>query len=191
MKVITSKLKKKEKKRLRKYWRLLEPKKYVEKMVKDYADCSFGEIIKVAYKSKLKPVKLKGTLKQQKNGWCYINVSNDVIHGLFSLIDEEGIEKPPYFDKDGVGAHVSAISDEELEGKDIKIEEIGEEINFELGEMFSTKPEGWKEMEKVYFVEVNCPRMKEIRKKYKLPATYKGLNHPWHCTVACKPKKKK
>jgi hypothetical protein len=191
MKDIFSKLKKKDKKRLRRFWRLLEPKDYVEKMIKDYAELDFGEIIKLASKTKLKPVKLKGKLKQQKNGWCYIDVSNDVIHGFFSLIDEEGIEKPPYFDKGGVGAHISAISDEELEGKDIKIKEIGEEINFELGEVFSTKPDGWDEMEKVYFISVDCPELKEIRKKYKLPATYKGKGHDFHITVAIKPKKKK
>ena len=140
--------------------------------------------IKLA-KSKLKEVNLVGTIQQTDTGFVYVKISNDVIHGLFKLIDEEGIEEPPYFGKGEIGAHISLISDEELE-KDVKIKEVGQEINFTLGEMFSTKPKGWEEMAKVYFVHVYSDEFKEFRKKYKLPASYQNKKNQYHITVAVK-----
>ena len=122
-------------------------------------------------------VPLKGIIRQRDNGWVYVNISNDVIHGLFSLIAEEGLEKPPYFGEDGVGAHISAIDEDELKDKDFK--DVGKEVTFKLGPMVSVKPEGWEEMDKVYFVEVECPDLEKIRKKYNLPKTYKGKGHAW------------
>ena len=132
-------------------------------------------------------VPLKGVLKQQPNGWVYVNVSNDVIHGLYSLIAEEGVEKPPYFNDGGVGAHISAIHESELKDKEFK--DVGREVTFKLGPMVSVEPEGWKDMERVYFIEVDSPDLEKIRQKYGLPKTYKGLGHSWHITVGTRPRK--
>jgi hypothetical protein len=188
MRIIYSKLKKKEKKRLKKYWRLLEPKKYVDKMTFDYAVS--GENVKIAA-GKLSEVKLKGVLKQTKEGFVYIKLSNDVIHGLFTLIDEEGIEEPPYFGKGEIGAHISVISDEEAEEKEIeKIDELGEEFSFKMLGMKSVKPKGWKEMARVWFVEFEAPEIEKMRQKYGLPKSYKGTKNKWHVSVAIKKAKK-
>ena len=192
MKLIEStKHKKKKKKRkddfFKVYWKLLEPPAYVDLMVADILWNS--TLIKLAYKSKLKEVALKGTLHKNDSGFIYVKVDDDVIHGMYTLIDEEGISKPPYFGKGDkkVGAHISAISQDELEEKDVNmddIKEIGDEVNFTLGEMYSTKPDGWDEMKRVFFVSVDAPELKEIRKRYGLPATYKDKGHDFHITVA-------
>ena len=42
-------------------------------------------------------VMLSGRLMQGKNGFVYLSMSNNVVHGLFTLLNEEDIEKPPYF----------------------------------------------------------------------------------------------
>jgi len=147
---------------------------------------------KQSFKSRLISVPLKGTLEQTNDGFVYLNLSNDVIHGLFTLIDEEGIEKPPY-DKgkyNGLGAHISVMNQDEFK-EETKIKEIGREFSFKLGKFYSTEPEGWDEMERVWFVSVISPELEKLRKKYGLPQTYKGLNHDFHFTCAIKKKRKK
>tara|TARA_Y100000310_G_scaffold333763_1_gene411982 strand:+ start:12647 stop:13117 length:471 start_codon:yes stop_codon:yes gene_type:complete len=137
-----------------------------------------------------KDVSLKGVLRQADDGFCFLEISNNVIHGLFTLIDEDDIEKPPYFGKSKNGAHISVISFDEAEKLgDTKIEEIGQEFNFELGEFKSVNPEGWDDMKRVWFVEVDVPEIKELRRKYKLPSTYNGKGHKFHITIAVRKKK--
>ena len=186
--LIVSKKRAKRKKnsKLKNYWRLLETPSYVDLMTKENKCIGFSKLAK----QKLQDVPLKGTIRQNKNGFVYVEVSNDVIHGLFTLIDEKNIEKPPYFGgKNKIGAHVSLISDEEIKDHKIEmIEEIGDEIHFSLGEMFSVKPD-WKEMERVWFVEVESQEFIDLRQKYGLPKSYKGKRHPYHITFAVRRKK--
>lgn len=180
------KRKKLNKKLLKKYWSLLEPAYYADLMVAQ--DMDNASPVKTA--SRLKKVILKGRLSKTDDGFIYVKLSNDVIHGLFTMLDDEGIEKPPYFSKSkmgkGIGAHISAISNEELEEKEIK--EIGKEISFELGEVKSTNPAGWYNMERVWFVTVKSPELEKLRKRYDLPKTYKNLGHDFHITFAVKKK---
>ena len=139
------------------------------------------------YKSaRLRNVYLTGVLKQTDDGFCYVDINNNVIHGMFKLVDEDGIEKPPYFDKDGIGAHISFIASEESEG--INLKEVGKNVKFKFKNIKSEKPDGWEEMERVWFITVEAPELKNIRKKYKLPATYKNKGHDFHITIAVKPK---
>ena len=138
--------------------------------------------------SRLISVPLKGTLKQTDEGFVYLNISNDVVHGLFKLIDEEGIEEPPYdrgkYKK--IGAHISVINGDEIKDKDLDIKEIGEEFNFELGEFYSTKPDSWKEMERVWFVSVISPELEKLRESYGL--SKKINSHEFHFTCAVRRK---
>ena len=175
--------KKKNKEMLRKYWRLVFPKDYADLMVAGHIDENLTKIAS----QRLKKEDLVGRLSQADNGFVYVNISNNFIHGFFPLINEDGVEKPPYFGKGKgkVGAHISAISDKELE-RGVEIKEIGEEIPFFIKGVYSTKPEGWSGMERVWFVSVDCPRLKEIRKKYKLAPTYKDKGHDFHITVGVK-----
>jgi hypothetical protein len=185
----SAKSKKKNKKKddfFKVYWKLLEPPAYVDLMV---ADILWNSTLTKLANKNLKEVSLKGTLHKNDSGFVYVKVDDDVIHGMYTLIDEEGISEPPYFGKGDkkIGAHISAISQDELEEKDVDIKdikEIGDEVNFTLGEMYSTNPDGWDEMKKVYFISVDAPELKEIRKSYGLPATYKNKGHDFHITVA-------
>jgi hypothetical protein len=176
------KIKNKNKKTLKKYWSLLYPKSYVNKMVAK----GFISIFKFA-KSEKNKVYFKAKLKKTDEGFHYLDIPNGFIHSLFKLIDADGIEKPPYFEGDrSAGAHISVIDADE--GKELKVKEIGHFFNFSLKEFFSVKPEGWKEMDQVYFIEIECPELKKLRKKYKLPETYKDKGHEFHITIACKKK---
>jgi len=149
--------------------------------------------------TKLKPVfaskgvKFVGTIKRQDDGFSYVKVDDEIINGLFAAMDKsDGAVKAPYFDKDGIGAHISFISSEEGEKmKGVKIKELGDVVHFELGEIVSLNPEGWDEMDKVWFVQVKCPELSKIRKSYGLPATYNGSGHKFHITFAVKKNKKR
>lgn len=184
MKIISAKKNKcKKKSKFKKYWRTLEPKDYVDLMI-----ANSDKLIKIAYSTKKKEVTLSGKLKKTDDGFCYIDVDDKVIDGLKSLIKEDNIKKPPYFGKDGIGAHISVISDKENPNNKLNIEEIGKEFNFKLGDFYCVKPEGWKEMEMVWFVEFDAPELKKLRIKYDLPESYNGKGHNFHCTIAVRSK---
>jgi len=131
---------------------------------------------------KLQNVSLTGKLQQADNGFVYLDLNDDLMKGLYSLIDEDGIQKPPYFQKkyNEVGTHVSIMYEDET--KDLDIKEVGEEFKFELGEFKTTNPKGWDEMNAVYFVQIYSEELEKLRKKYKLPKKLNG--HEFHVTIA-------
>jgi len=136
---------------------------------------------------KLQNVSLTGKLKQADNGFVFLDINDDLMKGLFALIDKDGIQKPPYFQKqyNEVGTHVSIMYEDET--KDLDIKEIGKEFNFELGEFKTTNPKGWDEMKGVYFVQIHSKELEKLRKKYKLPKKLNG--HEFHITIAIEKKK--
>ena len=138
--------------------------------------------------SKLVSVPLKGILRQTDEGFTYLKIPNNIVHGLFKLIDEKDIEEPPY-DKGKykkIGAHISVINGDEVEDDDLEIKEIGQEFNFELGEFYQTKPDSWEEMEKVWFVSVVSPELEKLRENYGLSKKLNG--HDFHFTCAVRKK---
>jgi len=167
---------KKNKKNFKKYWKEIFPKEYVSNLS---ANTKSG-FIKIARKLQ---VPLIGTVKQTYDGFVYVDISNDVIHGLFSLIDSETKEKPPYLEDDynNVGAHISVINAKELT-KEKPFQDSGTEVHFKLGKFYSVDPESWKGIKRVWFVEVESPELEEIREKYGLSKKLKG--HEFHITVA-------
>jgi uncharacterized protein YlbG (UPF0298 family) len=182
MKVITTanaaQVKKKDKRSLKKYWDLIYAPEYVDLMV---AKKQEPELTKQA-SAKLKDVKLVGKIKQSPNGFVYVKMPDKIIDTFFALIDEEDIKKPPSYGP--VGAHISLISEEELKDKDIEIKEVGDEINFELGDMFSTVPKNWDGIKRVWFIQVKSKELENIRKKYGLPKKING--NEFHITIAIK-----
>ena len=117
------------------------------------------------------------------------DVPNDVINGLMPLLDYEDIEKPPYNLKsfNNVGAHISVIGIDEYNDNNIEeIEELGEEFNFTFKDFKRTNPDGWDEMKQVYFVVVDAPELKKLRKKYKLTELSHG--HQFHITIGIEKK---
>ncbi len=144
------------------------------------------ETIKYA---QLKDVKLKGILRKTKDNYVYLDISNNVINGLVSLIDYRGVEKPPYDLKsfNSVGAHISVIGTDEYEDNDLEgVKEIGQEFSFTFKDIKSTNPDGWDEMKKVYFVQVKSPELEKLRKKYGLPKLIDG--HEFHITIGVEKK---
>jgi len=133
---------------------------------------------------KLKDVELKGKLRQTPDGFVYLDLPEDIVDGLFAIIDKDGISKPPYNQKkyNSVGTHVSVIYGDEVEDNDLDIKEVGKEFNFSLGEFKSTNPEGWDGVKKVYFVQIYSEELEKLRAKYDLSKKLNG--HEFHITIA-------
>jgi hypothetical protein len=141
-------------------------------------------------KNKKKEISLSGTLKKTPNNFVYLDISNDIMNGLFEMLDEEkGVKKPPYNQKsfNNVGAHITVIGSTEFEEKNIgKIEEIGRSYEFETKKSYSVNPDGWDEMERVWFMGVSSPDLEKLRKKYNLSSLPDG--NDFHITFAIKEK---
>ena len=144
---------------------------------------------KVKTADRKKEVKLFGKLKQSPDGFTYLKVSNNIINGFFMSIKEEGAEKPPYDTKamNNTGAHATVFYSDEVKEKKLDIKEIGQEFSFKVGKMYSVNPDGWKEMERVWFLEIFSPELENLRKKYGLSKLVGG--HQYHLTIAVQKKK--
>ena len=182
---ITAKAKKIDspnKKRLKKYWKYIYPKKYVDILV------SKEQLENFVKNAKKQNVELIGKLKKTKDNFVYIDIPDELMNGLFNLIEDKG-EKPPYNQKsfNNVGSHISVIKIDEFNDNNLNnIKEIGKEFSFQLGELKSLNPYGWDEMDKVWFLTVISPELENLRKKYKL--TPKIDNHEFHITIQVKEK---
>ena len=169
-----------DKKRLKRYWKRVYPKEYTDVLVgKKLTDLLSKEA------QQMKSVPLKGIIRKTDDGFIYVDISNNVINGLFSLIDEEGIEKPPYSDEeyDNIGAHISVMKEDELK-EDEEFSDFGKEITFKLDKFFSVEPKTWDEVERVWCIKVVSPDLEKLRKKYGLAKKFHG--HDFHITVAVK-----
>lgn len=134
--------------------------------------------------AKLKEVPLKGTLQQTEDGFVYLDINNKLMDGLFELIDNDNVVKPPYDQKqyNSVGCHVTVMYADEVKAKEIEVAEVGQDVTFTLGELKSTKPEGWKGVDEVFFLQIDSPELEKIREKYGLSKKVDG--HEYHITVA-------
>jgi len=183
MKIVFSKKSKHKKKKkdskFRRYWETEEPKSYVDIMT---AQQDIGVLEKEASK-KLEEAILTGKLKQNEDGFVYVDVDDGIIDSFYKLLKEEKKQKPPY---QGIGAHISVMHEEEIEDIE-EIEELWEDIEFTLGKVYSTEPDGWEEMERVWFIEVFSPQLENIREKYGLSKKIK--THEFHITISIRKKK--
>ena len=130
-----------------------------------------------------KHLPLRGTL-QSDGKFVYVKIEDDYVHALTPLIQEKDFHEPPYFGKPGlVGAHITVINLYEL--RKLKMQafaESGETIEFTLKACDIMHPPHWHKGSEVYVIQVDAPRLQEIRKRYGLAE----LKYPFHITVARK-----
>jgi hypothetical protein len=125
-----------------------------------------------------------GRFKIQEGDGSYgvLEVPEDFKRSVFDAIKTREMQ----YD-DGHGAHISVFTDEELEGMPKDIPEKGKLFPFFLRSVESVEPEGWDEMERVWFVTVESKELEELRKKYGQTPKMFG-KHEFHITIAVKPK---
>jgi len=162
-------------------------------MLKPYWELQYTSAIdmKVFFRAAIEQkAELKGTLKQSKDGFTYVNISNNIMNGFFMLIEDPLAVQPPYrrdsFNK--IGAHISVIKSHETEMHNLfKIPEIGKDYPFTVKDMVTLDPEGWDEVSKVWILQVESQELENLRRKYGLTPLIDG--HEFHITVAIRRKR--
>ncbi len=121
-----------------------------------------------------------GTLKQDSQGYVYVDIDDRYIVSLIELIEKEGFEQPPYFGPGLHGAHISVISAQEAKKFALgKIKERGATIPFTIKDCQIVHPPTWKEVESIYILTVEAPLLDELRQQYGLPKS----RYDFHITI--------
>lgn len=127
---------------------------------------------------------LSGMLYVSKTGWGLVTVPNALVRGVFSALDETGIELPLH---DGqLEAHITVFSKEDIDalGGPDKITERGKRFHYRLGGLNTVDPEGWPEMSKAWLLRIHSPELQALRRSYGLSSLPKDGKHDFHVTVA-------
>lgn len=171
--------------------RLLDPRpKERRRTAADREAYDLGQAIAVLSKTAAdtpqKSFAMSGRLVVPSSGWALLEVPNSFVRGVFESLNEPGLQLPL---KDGrLRAHISVMRSEEVEqiGGPDKLTERGKSFRYTLGPLQSVRPHGWQDVSKVWFVKVESPELKELRKSYGLPPLpHKGpVEMQFHITVA-------
>lgn len=131
------------------------------------------------------PVKtfaLSGELYLSDSGWLLLRVPNALVRGCFDALDEPGVELP----RNSAGrlnAHISVMDADEVKacGGPDAITERGHHYRYSLGAIKSVDPGNWKGVSRVWYVAVDSPELRQLRKSYGLEPLRKGYDH--HVTI--------
>lgn len=149
-----------------------------------------GECVGLWHKQAAVPAKvyaLSGRLYLSKSGWLLLSVPNSLVRGAYDALDEVGISLP--VNEAGVlEAHISVMDPDEIAsiGGSDKITERGHFFTYSTGPVKSVEPSGWAEMSRVWYITVDSPDLRSLRKSYGLEPLRKG--HDQHITIAVRRK---
>lgn len=123
-----------------------------------------------------------GKLKVDANGYIYLDLPDDYIFELYTLLGRKEADPPPYFEKPMTyGAHVSVVLATEKRPI-LHLPELEKEIPFTITGCYSAEPENWEEIVRVWFLTINAPLLETIRTK--LGLSPKIGDHEFHITFA-------
>jgi len=182
------KRRKKDEAKLTTYWSNLYPFDYAKDMTRDYQKEAIQNIDiglrKLA--SDAVDVVFNGELRQTGDGFVFVDVPNSIYSGFLSLLGSE-VEQPPKNERhyDDIGAHITVIKRKEIEQNRIQFKDVGKKISYKMiGVQKVDNPDGWDEMEAVWFIPVLAPELEKIRESYGLSPKIK--DHDFHITLGVK-----
>lgn len=118
------------------------------------------------------------TAELKRSGdFVYLDIPDEYVRTLFELCEGRA-ELPPYFGPGMAGAHVSVMTGDEPIPREIS--DLGKRFSFSIVNMDSVKPDGWKGVNKVYFLTLSCPELEEVRIRHGLSPRMHG--HDFHLT---------
>ena len=127
---------------------------------------------------------LSGKLITDDRGFTYLDIENEYIYELLPFLETFGATNPPYFDAIyDAGAHVSVILASEIH-EPLNLENIEDDIPFHITGCYFVEPENWVEMETIWFLTIDAPKLSEIRRSVGL--SDKIQDHEFHITFAVK-----
>lgn len=131
----------------------------------------------------------KGTLKQNSQGFVYLQIDEVFTDALFPVLEREyAVRKAPYFSlmSNPKGTHIPVISHKEHMFHHLEpIQEIGSEFSFEVIGFYAAKPTLWNEVEQVWFLQVESLELETLRSRYFLSSKLGG--NPFHIAIAIQP----
>lgn len=111
-----------------------------------------------------------GYLEKIPQGYYYLNIDDAYIHQLFPFVQNKKIEKPDYFEKYTMGAHITVSYPEE---KIINEEDLNKNYHFEITGAFSSVID----CKRYYALAVASNSLLQIRRKNHLPDQLNFKNH--------------
>lgn len=134
---------------------------------------------------------LSGVLYASRSGWVLLSVPNGLVRGIFSALDEPGIELPPSGPDNQLNAHISVMRPEELEriGGATAITERGKRFRYGIKGFAQCQPAGWDEMQQCWMLTVDSPELKALRRSYGLTSLPNNDKFEFHITCAVRRKK--
>ena len=150
------------------------PKKIPKKEINE------AEIIEYATEN----LPLSGKLVTDERGFTYLDIENEYIYELLPFLETFGATTPPYFDAIyDAGAHVSVILASEKHPP-INLEDIDDDIPFTITGCYFVEPDNWPEIETIWFLTIDAPKLSEIRTQLSLSP--KIQDHEFHISFAVK-----
>jgi len=126
----------------------------------------------------------QGILKQDQDGFVYLELPDEFITDLAQLIQDRECEPVPLYQVEPSPAHIPVILPHEWEQKKGwgAIKELQESFSFEVQCLRALKPRNWPGVDKVYFLEVKSPELEKARERLLLPPRIRG--HAFHMAIA-------
>ncbi len=126
---------------------------------------------------------LSGMLYMGPAGFLLLSVPNALVRGVFSAMDEPGIELPKGPNDEPFVAHITVMRPEELAaiGGADKITERGKRFSYRLGGLVSVEPERYA---KAWLLRVHSPELQALRRSYGLSSLPHDGEWDFHVTVA-------
>ncbi len=123
-----------------------------------------------------------GQLCLKNGGFVYVNVDNDFIESITSLLPIKGNFNPLDTNKKAMGAHISVFYEDEMIGNEIwLLEEAGEWFNFEVKEIRYLERKTSNGKSRLWLIAVDAPALQRLRIHYGLKPMLQG--HDFHITI--------
>jgi hypothetical protein len=134
---------------------------------------------------------LAGRLYFSRTGWLLLSVPNALGRGAFDALDEAGVELPTSESTGQYNAHVTVMRPDEVEacGGPQKITERGHSYRYTLGPVKTVEPKTWADVSKVWYITVDSPELKELRRTYGLTPLPHNNEFDFHITFGVRKKR--
>jgi hypothetical protein len=128
----------------------------------------------------------KGILRQDHEGFVYLELPDHFITDIFPLIHDQECEAISLHYLDPSPAHIPVILPHEWAQRKGwgEIKELETTFSFEITRLFSLKPIRWPGIEKVYCLSIQSPQLENYRERHLLPSRIRG--HDFHVAIAFK-----
>lgn len=126
----------------------------------------------------------KGILRQDQDGFIYLQLSNTYITELMPLIPDEKSQAISFNQPEPSIAHIPVILPHEAKEKKgwVDTQDLKKTFSFKINKLCSIRPLQWPGIEKVYFLSISSPELERFRERCLLPSLIRG--HEFHIAIA-------